>query len=572
MNQDLTASIKTSENVQCNPISQLPKTTTSRNNRCKIITFNINENDEDHPLKTKIKTMKSFSKETQHHNRKMQNFQIKPTKKEIPCKEFESLPQSKNVKFLKLVKENIIGHESSEVKQQRSKSATGHQSSLTEQSIKSNNNDKHNTKVVALEENELETKTLKSNKLTSLKKFTYKTSKSLAFVSDDKKIEESNETRAKNKFHNSNKTAYIVNSSSRPNLEIQTEIKETIEMLNEKQQSLSKTINSINILSRFSSNPTLVLGDSDCQIRNTNQITDKFMNFNLEDFSLIEDRNESVYGRVYLTHDKFNNEYCLLRYTSSSSSQIDSFLSFLEVTNKFQHETIQRNLGVCVSEIEKNIYCVSVLQQSYQLNLETHIQKLKESRCCYKEEELLNILQGCLSSLHYLHQNKVCHGYISPQSILICKYNDQGEIKIKLSMPQVNDPLASSFNTNSDNKFLKDILKKNELYISPSLYSCHTKNSYNKQHDKCKSDIYSLGASLVYASTLSSKSLFLSRSRANSEDMKKIIMTNMKAKYSSQYIEILNGMLAIDEKSRTCNPKILLDRVEAILKAKKFNI
>lgn len=568
MNHDLSASIKTSDKL--NFKDQLPKITSSRNNKSKIITFNINEIDDDKPLKTQIKTMKSFSKETQHHNRKLQNFPIKPTKKEVVSKEFDSLSQSQNVKFLKLEKEGTSNHESSEAKQLRSRSVADQQRSLTEPSIKSEKDNLFNHKPLMLEENEVETKTLKSNKLTSLKKFPYKTSKSLIFVSDEKKSVEQSESRKKNKFQNSSKTNYVVSSSSRPNLETQSS--ETEPIFNEKQQSLSKTINSIELLSRFSSNPAFEADGADNKMLTIEQsfpASAKFMKFKLEDFSIIEDINESLYGRVYLTHDKYKNQYSLLRYTTSSRVQIESFLNFLEITNKFRHENIQRNLGVSVGEIEKNIYCVSVLQQRHYSNLESHIQKLKENRDCYKEEELLNILKACLTALLYLHQNKACHGYISPQSILICENKEEGDFNIKLTMPQVQDPLTNSFNCNSDSRFLKEMLKKNELYISPWLYSCHTKNSYNKQHDKCKSDIYSLGVSLLYATTFTSKSLFLSRSRANSEDMKKIILTNMKAKYSGQFIELLNGMLVIDEKKRTCNPKILLDRVDSVLKAKQ---
>lgn len=294
----------------------------------------------------------------------------------------------------------------------------------------------------------------------------------------------------------------------------------------------------------------------------------KLLTFNMNDLKIIKEINETNYGKSYLVSDKFNNSFSILKYYSNSNQQVELIFQQLSMANTLYHEFLQRSYAVCINQPDKTSYCVNILQENFLYSLEDHIQTLKEANDFYQEEELIMILKSIVIALDYLQHNKgSCHGSISPSNILFYSNSDD-TLGIKLSMPQLVDPLTAPLNLAFQRKFLIETMKRNELLLSPIMYSCYTKNKFDvKQHDPCKSDVFSLGMTMIYAATLCTKPLFLARARIDSDSIKKILEKHIKHKYSHQFVDLISGMVTLEERRRLTYP-IILERLEAILSSK----
>ena len=157
----------------------------------------------------------------------------------------------------------------------------------------------------------------------------------------------------------------------------------------------------------------------------------------------------------------------------------------------------------------------------------------------YTEKELINILRELTDALLFMQKElKISHRDIKPQNILvfsngIYKLADFGEAKeVKIS---------KRLNT----------LRGTELYMSPALYEGLKKGKNDVPHDPFKSDVYSLGFCMLYASSLNFDLLYEARDY-NSSDMINMILNKsfIKKIYSDNLITILSNMLLIDEKKR----------------------
>ncbi len=273
--------------------------------------------------------------------------------------------------------------------------------------------------------------------------------------------------------------------------------------------------------------------------------------FNIEAFTLTQDLTETIYGKIYKSFDFNGKEFAMLRFISSNSSLIEKLFSQIELTSKYKHDFIQEIFGLSISKIDRSLISFNVLMEKYDYDLETHISQMKNNQEFYKEEEILLILKSIVGALGFLQENNAYHGFLSPKSILLTCNNEENTLNVMLSLPQIYDPAINPLNLSFQNKLLKDLMKSNELYLSPILFSSYSKNKYDSiKHNPAKSDTFSLGMIMLHVATLSTKPLFLVRARMDSDSIKKIIVSFMKGKYSSQLIDLIISLLSLDEKKR----------------------
>ena len=94
-------------------------------------------------------------------------------------------------------------------------------------------------------------------------------------------------------------------------------------------------------------------------------------------------------------------------------------------------------------------------------------------------------------------------------------------------------------------------LRGTELYMSPALYEGLKQGKNDVSHDPFKSDVFSLGFCLLYASTLNFELLYEARDNDSSDMIKRILNKSFfKKVYSDKLIKILYNMLLFDESKR----------------------
>lgn len=473
----------------------------SRNNQEKIISFRTDDLNEDQPIQTKIKTLKSLKKDIKSPVPAVK-YEIKLLRNSATKNKESSLAFSRNIKNINLEQEQTSTHMLNK--------------NLNEGQI---NNERLNTESCLKAETTFSIN--ESNVLCPKKTFTRNTNmgNSKALVLKHNLLNET-KRRIPNPIGKSNQ-------SKRDPSETECNLIESCSLESSIKKSQSNSIDDI-----F-------------------PVNNQLHSFSVNDYIITGDIEENIYGKFYSAIDKFKNEYSLLKYNAISSKQVEMFFQMLQHSCFNPHKNINRILAVCISKLGSNLFCVSCLANRHLFSLEAHTQQLKEKNDIFLEKDLLLILKGVVCALIFLNKNSFCHGSISPSSILLEKVNC---FEPMISLPHFIDPL--SIKDADCMKFAKEIFRKNENFISPLVYSAFTKGRFDLKHDAIKSDIYSLGAAIVYAMTNSTKSLFQLRSRVDSGSSKQIILQNMKAKYSDQFVNLLQSMLIIDEKKRINLTKI----------------
>lgn len=305
---------------------------------------------------------------------------------------------------------------------------------------------------------------------------------------------------------------------------------------------------------------------------NVNSNPDKLGKFNLHDLVVVNELDNTTFGKQFLVQNRFTGQKSImLKVIISGNKNLELMVNYFESVNKYKNDFVQKIIGLNITLIDSSNFCLSILFEEYPTNLESHVELMREMKENYPEKDLLRLLKQQVEALSFLKSKNICHGYVSPKSILL--YNETSEnnkgnedFVSKLSIPFLDDPLKWSY---SLTHLVKDCLKKNELYLSPLVYNSVNKEQISKiPHTPNKSDIYSLGLCMIYAATLSTKPFFELRTKMESESIKRVINKYLKLRYSSHFIEIITGMLLHDEKRRSTHQKIQL-QIEEIFNMNK---
>ena len=155
----------------------------------------------------------------------------------------------------------------------------------------------------------------------------------------------------------------------------------------------------------------------------------------------------------------------------------------------------------------------------------------------YKENELWHIMNQLIDAFSFLQTEKLSHRDIKPQNILLFKYD-----KIKLcDFGEAKKIINSGLDT----------IRGSELYMSPSLFQGLQQKLRKVKHNCYKSDVFSLGMSILLGATLNFDILYSIRKNENSLKVKELFVDSLKSNgYSNKLINTLILMLEQEEDKR----------------------
>ena len=155
----------------------------------------------------------------------------------------------------------------------------------------------------------------------------------------------------------------------------------------------------------------------------------------------------------------------------------------------------------------------------------------------YKENEIINIMNQLVTTLSLLQKNHITHRDIKPQNILVIngkyKLSDFGEIRVL-----------------KRNGLIVQRIRGSELYMSPILFHGLHLNLIQVRHNTYKSDVFSLGMCLFYASSLTYIGVDSVRELSNMQKIKEILFNHLGERYSEKFISLILLMLTVDEEKR----------------------
>ena len=271
-----------------------------------------------------------------------------------------------------------------------------------------------------------------------------------------------------------------------------------------------------------------------------NSTNDELKEFDFEEYKIITQIGQGTFGKIYLVQNKNGEPFSMKKIVLSEELDVKSVINEYKMCYKLKHENIIKILGIYNNKLDKTTYVVYVLMEVGLTDWDKEIRSYKERNIKYNENDLYQIIKQLTSVLSFLQKRNISHRDIKPQNILvfkdkIYKMADFGEAK---QMENLNFSLANNS------------LRGTELYMSPLLFNGLRTGRVDVKHNLYKSDVYSLGLSLLYASTTDTKSLYDIRQFIDMKEVNAYLKKVLGKKYSNKFIDLLRLMLEIHEKNR----------------------
>ena len=248
---------------------------------------------------------------------------------------------------------------------------------------------------------------------------------------------------------------------------------------------------------------------------------------------------EGTYGAIFrVINIKSKKKYAMKKIVTNNLISLKYLKSEFEIAYQNIHPHILNIYGINIKCFDSNTFSLCVLMDLGDKDWDVAIAERLRNGKNYTEQELISIFKQLASALIYLQRDKkIAHRDIKPENVLIFKNTiyklaDFGEAK------------ATKFN----NKI--NTLRGTDIYMSPILYNGLKASKEDVQHNLYKSDVFSLGYTLLYAISLNYDIINELRDLDDIEKIKKILYEKLKPRFSDNFIELILRMINPDEHTR----------------------
>lgn len=260
--------------------------------------------------------------------------------------------------------------------------------------------------------------------------------------------------------------------------------------------------------------------------------------FDMDTVSISKSIGEGSFGKIYLIEcPERKCKFALKKIIAHNIDEAKAVQKEIELMYSAHHDNIMKIFNIQYKLLDFSTYSIYVLMELAESDWNVEIKSRASRYRYYKEAELIHIIKQLTQALAFLQRKSISHRDIKPQNVLLYKHSvvkvaDFGEAKeIKKAKQECT-------------------LKGTELYMSPILYEGLKKRQDDVIHNPYKSDVFSLGYCLLYASTLNPNTINELREVTNMKRFKDIIEKHLKTRYSTKFQSILYQMIEVDEKKR----------------------
>ena len=269
--------------------------------------------------------------------------------------------------------------------------------------------------------------------------------------------------------------------------------------------------------------------------------------FNSDNYNVIKQVGEGTFGKIYEVEDKHHNRFAMKKILANTENEMKALQSeySLVLSLGLLNLNLVKVYGIETKILDKTTFAMYVLMDLAKRDWEKEIMARKTRRKYYSEDELIRILKCLVNTFAELQRHNIAHRDIKPQNILLFendefKIADFGEAK-------------ELINKNKEKKdTITQTIRGTELYMSPILFFSLQKSDNSKytEHNVFKSDVFSLGLCFLFAATLTFNALCDIRELTDMISIKLALQKYLKSRYSERFMNIIFGMLEIDEKNR----------------------
>ena len=261
--------------------------------------------------------------------------------------------------------------------------------------------------------------------------------------------------------------------------------------------------------------------------------------FDIDNFLIWEKIGNGSNGDIFtLTSNLTNKNYAVKIIKEEAITSLEYIIKEFEIIYQNKHKHIVNIYGICIRCVHKNLYTLYILMELALHDWDEEIDKRRKESRYYSEKELIVILKQLISVLFYLQKEKnISHRDIKLENILLFPNNifklcDFGEAKQKVE------------------RNVRKTLRGTDCYMSPLLYKGLVNKENYVQHNPYKSDVYSLGVSMIIAASLNFDIITEIRQLDKEEKIREIIVNNFNGRYSNDFIYCVMKMIAINEIDR----------------------
>ena len=275
---------------------------------------------------------------------------------------------------------------------------------------------------------------------------------------------------------------------------------------------------------------------------------------NLKEFDFGKEIGEGTFGKIFsVKWNKDNKFYAMKKEQLSNLDDVNKRKKTCTIIQNFIKETHCKGIvnlygNLCLNNIYNNSKNNNKINNTINSNffskkyiyyelMDTEIRNRSKLDLYYTETEIINIMTQLIKTLSLLQKNHITHRDIKPQNILVLegiyKLCDFGEIRVLKREGIIVQRVRGS-----------------ELYMSPILFNGLHQNKIQVEHNTYKSDVFSLGMCLFYASTLTYGGVDTIRELNDMDKIKEILFQYMGNRYSLNLISFIFSMLEIEENKR----------------------
>jgi len=250
------------------------------------------------------------------------------------------------------------------------------------------------------------------------------------------------------------------------------------------------------------------------------------------------------YGEIGILEDRMTKEQVALKEIISKDNQdFEKELKYLTARFRITHPNILRILGFTSKSEEKlcaSFHKIFMIVEYLESDLEREIYLKKHSGQFYSEEQLWYLTESMVKALAVLQSNYIVHGDIKPSTIFVSKmgvykvaeHNILGNV-----MPGYHQRLLG--------------YNDNRTYLSPALLINLVRGEAKPAHHPWKSDVFSLGMTLLHAATLTNcDNIYNWDLYSINTDLLQSRLKIVKEQYSVRLYNMISSMLIYDEDRR----------------------
>ena len=269
--------------------------------------------------------------------------------------------------------------------------------------------------------------------------------------------------------------------------------------------------------------------------------------FNSDEYNVIKQVGEGTFGKIYEVEDKHHNRFAMKKILANTESEMKALQSeySLVLSLGLLNLNLVKVYGIETKILDKTTFAMYVLMDLAKRDWEKEIMARKTRRKYYSEDELIRILKCLVTTFAELQRHNIAHRDIKPQNILLF---DNNEFKIA-DFGEAKELINKS---KEKKDTITQTIRGTELYMSPILFYSLQKSDNSKyiEHNVYKSDVFSLGLCFLLAATLTFNALCDIRELSDMISIKLALQKYLKSRYSERFMNVLYGMLEIEEKNR----------------------